>query len=195
MIRIDIMSDMNKETHMKLEEEYIKARRVYCEAMMDLVGRASELMNETPISEAMKQGIIKSSGVTIQDGETQDDFEERFEDTIGQTVDEYVEFVLTHLKQKLEPARQSIIFAINKELGSLTSGRLGTARKDFQETIHEGAEAKTTAVAKCLPEHELCVQTFNQARETYRDSSTNLIEGMISDELEEQENLNNGPRF
>ncbi|KTD50942.1 hypothetical protein [Legionella quateirensis] len=189
------MSDTNKLNHMKLEEEYIRARKVYCEAMMGLLSRASELMNETPINEPMKQAIIKSCGVTIQDGETQDDFEERFEDTMGQTVDEYADFVLTHLKQKLEPARHAILFAANKELDSLTSGTSGTARKDFQETIHEGAEAKTTEVAKCLPEHELCVQAFNRARETYRDSATNLIEGMSPDELEDQENLNNGPRF
>ncbi|MBL7478798.1 hypothetical protein IZU94_02315 [Legionella sp. 27fs60] len=180
---------------MNLEEEYIKARKAYCDAMMGLVVRASELINESPINETMKQAIIKSSGVPIHVGETQDDFEERFEDTMGQTVDEYVDFALTILEQKLEPARRSIIFAANKELGSLTSGVSGTARKDFQETIHEGAEAKTTGVAKCLPEHELCVQAFNRARDAYRDSATNLIEGMSSDELEEQENLNNGPRF
>lgn len=161
-------------------------------AMLDVHDRARALVSETPIDEGMRQAIIKSSGIKIQPNESQDDFNERFEDEMCMSTDEYVHFALDILEKKLEPARQSIVAAANKELDSLSSGPSGSAWEDFQHTIHEGAEYKTIEVAKCLPESEPCIQAFNQAKLAYRDAATNLIH---AETLEEPEEPNHGPRF
>ncbi|HBD7051963.1 TPA: hypothetical protein KKW36_000913 [Legionella pneumophila] len=189
MSGVDIMTRSNSK---QLEEEYLNARREYCMAMMAVHDKARTLLSETPIDGSMKQAIIKSSGVKIRPNETQDEFDERFEDEMGLTIDDYVDFALDVLEKKLEPARQSIVAAANKELGSLTSGPSGSAWEDFQHTIHEGAEYKTIEVAKCLPESERCIQAFNQAKLTFRDAATNLIH---AEKLEQPEEPNHGPRF
>lgn len=189
MSGVDIMTRSNSE---QLEEEYLNARREYCMAMMAVHDKARTLLSETPIDGSMKQAIIKSSGIKIKPNEIQDEFVERFEDEIGFTIDDYVDFALDLLEKKLEPARQSIVAAANKELGSLTSGPSGSAWEDFQHTIHEGAEYKTIEVAKCLPESERCIQAFNQAKLKFRDAATNLIH---AEKLEQPEEPNHGPRF
>ncbi|HAT7072047.1 TPA: hypothetical protein JAN90_04560 [Legionella pneumophila] len=188
MSGVDIMTRSNSE---QLEEEYLNARREYCMAMMAVHDKTRALLSETPIDGSMKQAIIKSSGVKIRPNETQDEFDERFEDEMGLTINDYVDFALDVLERKLEPTKQSIVAAANKELGSLTSGPSGSAWEDFQHTIHEGAEYKTIEVSKCLPESEHCILAFNQAKLAFRDAATNLIHA----EPEEPEEPNHGPRF
>jgi hypothetical protein len=159
----------------QLEKNYRSERHAYCKAMIAALNRLSELAAKDPIDKNLYNTIVEESGVTRNLDDTQKEFEDFFEDTMGETVDKFVSMVIPYINKNIEIAQSSVEYVQQHEPKVLKPGESDSGFNDFQHTIHEGPEKHIGLLAKYLPKNDSCKKDLAKAKEKYHDAATFFI--------------------
>lgn len=133
------------------------------------------MVRQNPLPTGVAEAMIESTGVKRGASEDNCDFEARFEEMMGESVDEYLATAVQFVINRLADARNSVKYALKNEPKSLEPGAAGSAFDDFQHRIHSGPEQKVAALTRFLPGDNSCKQELLSAKEKYHDAATYFI--------------------